>query len=81
MLYEVITTRVFRNQPTGVFCFYETFHGQFSIYDGNNNFAGYRFKGAVDDQNVIMINSSVDHGITGNPDKEGGGWIGRNNFV
>lgn len=61
---------VFRNQPGGAFSKLESLDSQFTLDCGNDDFPVPWFKSAIDDQEIPVMDSGADHGMTLDPDEE-----------
>jgi len=59
----------------------QSFHCQLTVDHRDHHFAVDRFQRTVNHQNVVVVDTGPDHGVTGYPDKKGSGWVGYHEFI
>lgn len=79
--FQIRVIGVFGSQAAGVFVFHQTLDCQFTIDGCDDNAAVARFEGAVNNEDVIVIDSGTNHRVAGHPYKKGGSLIFNQMFI
>lgn len=61
--------------------FDQSFHGQLIVDDRDHHFAADRLKGTIHHEDIVMVNTRSNHGVTSYPNKEGSGRVGHHKFI
>ena len=78
---DVGIVRALGLQADALAVFDQPFHSQLIVDHRDHHLAADRFKGSIDHQNVVVVDTGTDHGVACHPDKKCGSWVGHHKFI